>query len=449
MKCQVDHFSFTNNHSFKLKYLVNDTFWNHDGGPIFFYTGNEGPIETFAENTGFMWEIAPEFSALLVFAEHRYYGASLPYGNKSLSDLQYLGYLSSQQALADYVDLISHLKMGLSGAAHSAVIAFGGSYGGMLSAWFRMKYPYVVDGSIASSAPIWQFSGLTPCNVFARIVTSDFTMESEECSKSVRKSWGEIDSIAKSAAGKQWLSETLKLCQPLQTSVDVQSLKDWLREVYTDLAMVDYPYAANFLKPLPGHPISVVCRSLANSSASGKMLLKMLSKGLNVYFNYTGKEKCVNLSNVNGAVGSDAWDFQSCTEMVMPMCNDGVEDMFEPAKWDLSTFSDECYKKWKVRPQPDLAIKEYGGKRISTASNIVFSNGLLDPWAGGGVLLNVSETAVAVLIPEGAHHLDLRASDRADPPAVRLARDFHRRSIRRWCSERLFLSSLAPPHARG
>ena len=35
-------------------------------------------MESYIENTGLMWENAEHFNALLVFAEHRYYGKSSP-----------------------------------------------------------------------------------------------------------------------------------------------------------------------------------------------------------------------------------------------------------------------------------------------------------------------------------------------------------------------------------
>lgn len=37
----LDHFSFAVNKTFKLRYLLNDTYWNKDDGPVLFYTGNE------------------------------------------------------------------------------------------------------------------------------------------------------------------------------------------------------------------------------------------------------------------------------------------------------------------------------------------------------------------------------------------------------------------------
>jgi len=46
--------------------------------PIFLYTGNESPVEEYVNNTGLMWNLAEKYSALVIFAEHRYFGESIP-----------------------------------------------------------------------------------------------------------------------------------------------------------------------------------------------------------------------------------------------------------------------------------------------------------------------------------------------------------------------------------
>jgi lysosomal Pro-X carboxypeptidase len=91
--------------------------------------------------TGLMWENAEHFGAMLIFAEHRYYGESLPFGERSyLRDN--LAWLSSEQALADYAALLFDFKRNNS-LEEAPVIGFGGSYGGMLATWGRQKYPHV------------------------------------------------------------------------------------------------------------------------------------------------------------------------------------------------------------------------------------------------------------------------------------------------------------------
>ena len=63
------------------------------------------------------------------------------------------------------------------------------------------------------------------------------------------------------------------------------------------------------------------------------------------------------------------------------------------------------------------------------------SNGLLDPWSSGGVLKNISKTVRAVIIPEGAHHLDLRFSNPADPVSIRIARSYYKVQIKKWIKQ--------------
>lgn len=421
--------------TFKQRYLIVDKHWKTDGGSILFYTGNEGDITWFYNNTGFMWDVAEELKAMLVFAEHRYYGESLPFGEDSYKDSKHLNFLTSEQALADFAELIGHLKSTIPGADSQPIIAIGGSYGGMLAAWFRMKYPHLVVGALSASAPIWQFENLANCGVFMKITTDDFRKSGPNCAESILRSWGAINQLSNTSSGLQWLTTALHLCRPL-TSGDIPLLKNWLSETWVNLAMVDYPYASNFLQPLPAWPVKVVCQYLKNPNVSDTLLLQNIFQALNVYYNYSGKAKCLNISETaTSSLGSTGWSYQTCTEMVMPFCTNGIDDMFEPEEWDLKTFSDNCFDSWGVRPRPSWITTLYGGKNISSHSNIVFSNGDLDPWSGGGVTKDITDTLVAINIRDGAHHLDLRASTAFDPPTLLLARLLEVKHMKRWISD--------------
>jgi pimeloyl-ACP methyl ester carboxylesterase len=62
--------------------------------------------------------------------------------------------LTLDQALADIASFIPHFNR-LHGLENARWVAFGGSYAGSLAAWFRVKYPQLTVGAVASSAPIW------------------------------------------------------------------------------------------------------------------------------------------------------------------------------------------------------------------------------------------------------------------------------------------------------
>nr|KAG5711566.1 hypothetical protein BaRGS_016748 [Batillaria attramentaria] len=84
--------------------------------------------------------------------------------------------------------------------------------------------------------------------------------------------------------------------------------------------------------------------------------------------------------------------------------------MFFNMDWDIGYYSEQCKYNIGVAPREDWISLQYWGKEIMSASNIIFSNGLLDPLSQAGVLETLSPSLIAIQIPMAAHHLDLRGS---------------------------------------
>lgn len=460
----LDHFSWANdNVSFKQRYYICDRHnYKQKDGAIFFYLGNEANVQLYLNNTGLMWEQAPHFNALLIFAEHRYYGESLPFHHhhstsnstnttNGRAQKEHMQYLTSEQAMADYATLIYELKQELQDPS-VPVIGFGGSYGGMLATWFRLKYPHLMDGCIAGSAPIWTYYGEDPpadTGSFAAIVTHDASAKgggsAAACSENVRAAWSTMFEMGGSKGGRKDIAEAMRLCSHSEpgSKEDVVAIAEWAQGAWDYLAMGNYPYPSGYILngdgELPAFPVRAACMELSEPDLKGKELLSALANAVGVFFNHTGEVPCFDtVTGPNKATSEveDYWSFQWCTEQFMPQTRDGVKDMFWPQPFEEDKAIKYCQTQWSVTPDPLHATIEWGGRDIKSASNMVFSNGGFDPWSGGGVLEDISDTLVSVFIPEGAHHLDLMFSHELDPQSVIQARKVEAVHIGRWIEEK-------------
>lgn len=93
----IDHYTNRGNDTtatYKMRYLLDETYIAGGIECILFYAGNEGGVYTFYDNSGFMTTtLAEKYKGLVVVGEHRYFGTSMPYGDQSY-DKEHLVYLT-------------------------------------------------------------------------------------------------------------------------------------------------------------------------------------------------------------------------------------------------------------------------------------------------------------------------------------------------------------------
>ena len=136
-----------------------------------------------------------------------------------------------------------------------------------------------------------------------------------------------------------------------------------------------------------------------------------------------------------------SWDYQYCTNHFMPFSSGSKTDMSYPKReFNPTDASKACEKQFGVSPEWYWARTSYGGLAglKSSISNIVFSNGLLDPWSAGGVRSAqgfASDSVKVVIMPFGAHHSDLMFANEKDTPDVKQAREIELKAIQEWIDE--------------
>ncbi|KAG6436126.1 hypothetical protein SASPL_101010 [Salvia splendens] len=403
----LDHFNFAPQSfaTFNQRYVVSTKYWGgpHTNSPIFAFFGAEEQLDLDLSGIHFLSDIAPRFKSMSLYIEHRYYGESIPFGTmeEAMKNETTRGYFNSAQAIADYAEIVLHVKKKYS-ARNSPVIVVGGSYGGMLASWFRLKYPHIAVGALASSAPILYFENITSPDAYFSLVSKDFKEVSHKCYETIRKSWSEIDRIASKEGGLSILSRRFKTCSSLKSKLE---LKYYLEGMYSEAAQYNAP---------PKYPVTEVCRGI-DGAQKGSDVIGRIFAGM---ASFRGKRSCYNMTTRNTQT-SVGWRWQTCSELVIPI---GIanDTMFEADPYDLADYIKGCKQMFGVSPRPHLVTTYYGGHDIKLVlkrfgSNIIFSNGLRDPYSTGGVLEDLSESILAVTTRNGSHCLDIVGGKESDP----------------------------------
>ncbi|XP_073022443.1 uncharacterized protein [Primulina eburnea] len=411
----LDHFNYGPGSyaTFKQRYVIDLKYWggSNSSSPIFAYFGAEASLDDELMVIGFINDVSLRFKALAVYIEHRFYGNSIPFGTleEALKNETLRGYFSSAQAIADYAEVLLHVKQNFS-AHNSPIIVVGGSYGGMLASWFRLKYPHIAMGALASSAPILYFDDITPQNGYYSIVTKDYKEISETCLQTIRGSWSEIERVASKPNGLSTLSQQFKTCSQLRSPYELQY---FLESMYTRAAQYNHP---------PSYPVTRICSGV-DGAPNGTSILGRIYAGV---VSYKGNQTCYNTTSGIPKETMMGWLWQTCSEMVIPIGIDN-ETMFPPSPFNLTRRIRECEAVFGVPPRPHWVTTYYGGHDIKLVlrrfgSNIIFSNGLRDPYSSGGVLEDISESIVAVSTTNGSHCLDLHSWNNTDPDWLVLQR---------------------------
>ncbi len=417
----LDHFAFgaAASTTWRQRYLLDDRHWKVGSGPILFYTGNEGPIDAFYAASGFVTDVlAPRLGGLVLFAEQRFYGHSLPFGAGSWSPTS-LRYLTTEQVLADYAALLTALKPQLN-ASGLPVVAFGGSYGGTLSTFFRLKYPHVVVGALAASAPVgyysptfWGERGVTSTTWFETVVADYAGARADmDCHAALVRAVALANATARAPGGGAAVASAFNLCAP---PAEVEPFVYWITEALESIPQVDYPYAVGTLPP---SPVNATCAAIAAAAAAPAgvasaipPLLSALGKVVSEW--YYGGGSCTpqplarNMQRDGGTPGDgpaphESWGYQSCTENT---------HAFSVVKGSWREYA-------------------YDG----AGSNIIWSNGRRDPWHGGGFLRasDALDGGAVFVMKDTAHHQDLRLPHPADPDELVAVRKEEERIIRGW-----------------
>ncbi|XP_024540517.1 probable serine protease EDA2 [Selaginella moellendorffii] len=425
----LDHYATQDDRTFAQRYYEFTDYFDAPNGPVFLKICGEGPCVGIQNDYSAV--LAKRFGAAIVSLEHRYYGQSSPFKSHATENLIYL---SSKQALFDlaafreyYQDLINHRT---NSTSDNPWIVMGGSYSGALSAWFKLKFPHLAVGSVASSGVVQAIFKFTK---FDEQVAES---AGATCSAALR---------AVTRLAEQGLKENSVSTKALFNAEQLDVDGDFLYFL-ADAAAIAFQY---------GNP-DILCSPLVAAYKRNEDLLAVYAKYVKDYYIDTFKssintydQKHLKENLAAGDHSSDRlWWYQVCTEVAYfqaAPANNSIRSALVNVKYHLDLCSNVFGN--GTFPEVDNTNLYYGGNKIR-GDKILFMNGSQDPWRHASKQTSSrNEPAYVIKCQNCAHCVDMRGcpqtplqiggntSKCADPEAAQAGQQLVATYISRWLED--------------
>lgn len=386
----LDHFSGPPV-SWNQQFFVIQDYWKA-GGPVFLLINGETPAGP-PSDYWYMHELGQQHGALLVTLEHRFYGESQPFDTTSV---EHLRFLTSEQALGDIARFISYLARGSTtltattpeltlnqSCAGSQFVLFGGSYAGNLVAWFKIKYPMLAVGVIASSAPLFVESNFEQfADGTGEALQNAAIGGSSACFSAVEEAITEVHRLAKLSMSDPSSGPpgSLAPCARLASIKDLALWETYVYGYFQTQVMYNDPVNAQ---------IASICTTMASASSPLAGLESLLSQwGACVPASFQDS-LLLNTSSSAGMARPFTW--QTCNEFgYFQTTTSESGSALSPFKAfvenNLQFNLDVCLATFPGAfdgsefPAITETLTTYGGRNIQ-GTNITFPSGSMDPWS--------------------------------------------------------------------
>jgi len=441
----LDHFNSRDNRTWSMRYKENSAYLKKDG-PILIMIGGEWEITDSYLQTGLMYELAVEYHGLMYYTEHRFYGESKPTKDVSAESLQYL---SADQGLADLAYFIETKKKEMN-LENSMVIVFGGSYAGNLAAWARLKYPHLIQGALASSAPIQAKADFYE---YYEVVAGALGRHNENCVENVKTAFASVEELLFKKGGPTKIKSLFNLCRKpnVKSPIELGHFMNMLTEIFAGIVQYD--------KLEKGQTkIAALCDKM-----TADHLGSSLQRLAHVFSNQDdSQEECNDVSYKNFLkiyqdVSWDAptimrqWTYQTCSEFGYYQTTSSPESIFGKLI-TLDYYVNMCfdlYGDYYTGETLDSRVRRtnimYGGQ-LPDLRNVIFTNGDIDPWHPLSVLEDISVSTPAIFINGSSHCRDLHSDLATDPEDLKKARARVRDIIGTWIMPETYSSWDGKPY---